>query len=76
MAPDQLIRLTLGAAEDYYRAGRISQVEYEAYRRAWADAGGARLGYCGARGWNTPSDDPAVESLATQLVELAARRAR
>lgn len=71
MTTEQLARLTLGQAEDFYADGRLSQVEYEAYRRAWADAGGTEKGYRSAHGWSTPSDDPAVEELAGDLVRLA-----
>lgn len=75
MTAEQLVNLTLGQAEDYYRDGRLTQVEYEAYRRGWADAGGTQMGYRGAHGWSTPSEDPAVEVLAAELVALAAKRA-
>jgi hypothetical protein len=68
---ERLAKLTLGQAEDYYSTGLITQVEYEAYRRAWADAGGTRMGYRGAVGWSTPSDDPDVELLAADIVRYA-----
>ena len=69
-----LAHMTLGEVEDQHRDGRVGQVEYEGFMRAWAMAGAAAWGYRAANGWTTPSDDPEVETLAAQLVSIIAPR--
>jgi hypothetical protein len=70
-----LARTRMGDAIDTYNTGGLTQVEYEAYRRAWAMAHGPfASAYRHATGWTTPTDDPAVETLAAEIVAYAQSR--
>jgi hypothetical protein len=76
MTAPELARLTLGTACDMYRDGIITETEYLAYRRAWADAGGTQNGYYHAQGWSAPTSSPEVEQLAAEIARNAAQLVR
>jgi hypothetical protein len=51
--------------EDWYRAGYISQAQFEAYMHVWA-TGAPRFSTLG-RGWTEPPTDPGVAALVDEI---------